>query len=152
MEKIIVADLFNPQHSAAVVQLLNEYALDPMGGGVELTAYVKENLVAKLRKRQGVHVILAFVDEQPVGLINAFEGFSTFACQSLLNIHDVVVSSAFRGQGVAQKMLNKAEELAQNLGCCKITLEVLASNHKAQASYHTSGYADTGMQFWQKKL
>ena len=152
MEKILVADLFNPQHAAALVYLLNEYALDEMGGGVELSAFVKENLVVKLRKKQGVHVILAFVDDKPAGLINCFEGFSTFACQPLLNIHDVVVLADYRGRGISKKMLLKAEELAANLGCCKLTLEVLNRNQTAQAAYQASGYSDTQMQFWQKKL
>lgn len=35
--------------------------------------------------------VLAFDADQPVGLINAIEGFSTFACKPLINIHDVIV-------------------------------------------------------------
>ena len=152
MEEIILADLTNPAHRQALVFLLNEYAKDEMGGQSELPDWVKNHLADELHKKQGAHVILAFVDDQPAGLINCFEGFSTFACQPLLNIHDVVVLADYRGRGISKKMLLKAEELAANLGCCKLTLEVLNRNQTAQAAYQASGYSDTQMQFWQKKL
>lgn len=159
MEQIVLAELDNPEHAAAAVFLLNEYAKDPMGGGEALSAFTQANLAEALRKRAGAHVILAFVDGQPAGLINAFEGFSTFACKPLLNIHDVVVLSAFRGRGLSKKLMDKAQELAVSLGCCKLTLEVLEGNSVAQAAYRACGFegyalnAETGRaMFWQKKL
>ena len=55
--------------------------------------------------------------------------------------------------------MEAAEELARELGCCKLTLEVLEGNAKAQAAYKSLGYAgyelDPAMGkalFWQKKL
>ena len=156
---ILSADLSSPSHAAAIVYLLNEYAKDDMGGGAELSAFAKDNLIAELRKRQGVHVVLAFVDGSPAGLAICFEGFSTFACKPLLNIHDIVVAKDHRGRGIAKRLLAKAEEIAINLGCCKLTLEVLEGNTVAQAAYKASGFAgyelDPGLgkaMFWQKKL
>jgi ribosomal protein S18 acetylase RimI-like enzyme len=52
-------------------------------------------------------------------------------------------------------MLNKAEEIAIDLGCCKLTLEVLEGNTIAQSAYKSCGYSDPKMgraMFWQKKL
>jgi GNAT superfamily N-acetyltransferase len=152
VEEVVVADLSNPQHAAALIFLLNEYAKDPMGGSTELSDFVKENLAVSLSRRQGAYVILAFVNSQPAGLINCFEGFSTFACKPLLNIHDVIVLDQFRGCGLSGKLLAKAEELAVSLGCCKLTLEVLEVNTVAQAAYASRGYSNTAMMFWQKKL
>lgn len=156
---IIIADLSLPSHAAAIVYLLDEYARDDMGGGAELSAFVKDNLIAELRKRQGVHVVLAFVDGAPAGMAICFEGFSTFACKPLLNIHDIVVAKEYRGRGIAKRLLAKAEEIATSLGCCKLTLEVLEGNTVAQAAYKASGFAayelDPSMgkaMFWQKKL
>lgn len=103
--------------------------------------------------------VLAYVDSEAVGLINCFEGFSTFACQPLLNIHDVVVSREFRGQGLSKLMFAKVEEIAREMGCCKLTLEVLAGNTVAQGAYRAVGFAgfelDPAMGqalFWEKKL
>ncbi len=67
--------------------------------------------------------LIAYVNEQPAGLINAIMGFSTFKCQPLINIHDLAVIKTYRGQGISQALLSKLEELAVNKGCCKITLE-----------------------------
>ena len=159
MEEILLADLSLPSHGEAIIYLLNEYAKDEMGGGTELSIFVKNNLVSELKKRQGVYIILAFVDGNPAGLVNCFEGFSTFACKPLLNIHDVIVISDYRGRGISKKMLNKAEEIAISLGCCKLTLEVLESNTIAQGAYKSCGYSGYELNpkmgkamFWQKKL
>lgn len=120
---------------------------------------MKENLIAALRERQGSHVVLAFVEQKPAGVAICFEGFSTFACKPLLNIHDFAVAPEFRGRGLAKQLLAKVEELAHTLGCCKITLEVLEGNRVAQGLYAVCGYAGYSLDsqmgnalFWQKKL
>lgn len=158
-EEITSADLSLPSHAAAIVYLLNEYAKDEMGGGAELPQFVKDNLVAEMRKRPGVHVILALANGAPAGMAVCFEGFSTFACQPLLNIHDIIVANHYRGRGMSKRLLAKAEEIALRLGCCKLTLEVLEGNALAQAAYKASGFAGYELDpkmgkamFWQKKL
>ena len=130
-----------------------------MGGGQELPAFVQDNLIAELLRRKEAHVLLAYSEQTPVGLAIMMVGFSTFACMPLLNIHDVVVLNGYRGQGIAQKLLFKAEEIAQSLGCCKLTLEVLEGNKAAQSAYKLSGFAGYELNpqmgkalFWQKKL
>jgi GNAT superfamily N-acetyltransferase len=157
--EIVQADLSLPAHAKALVQLMDTYALDPMGGGQGLPEYVKANLPTELAKRKSAYVIFAFADAEPAGLVVCLEGFSTFACQPLLNIHDVIVASPYRGRGLSKLLLQKAEEIALDLGCCKLTLEVLEGNHIAQAAY--TAFAFSGYQlnpqmgkalFWEKKL
>jgi GNAT superfamily N-acetyltransferase len=159
MTNIQIADFSNPTHSQAIVFLLNEYAKDSMGGGADLSEFTKENLVNEMAKRPNIHVVIAFVDGKPAGLINCIEGFSTFACKPLLNIHDVVVLAEFRGQGISSQLLKKAEEIAKSLECCKLTLEVLEGNKTAQAAYIANGFAGYQLDpvmgramFWQKKI
>jgi GNAT superfamily N-acetyltransferase len=158
-QQIILADLSQPNHAQTIINLLDEYAQDPMGGGAALSAFVRANLVAELAKRQGVYVLLAMLDDEAVGMAICFEGFSTFACKPLLNIHDVIVRANYRGRGIAKALLAKAEAIAIETGCCKLTLEVLTGNVAAQAVYKACGFAayelDPGMGqalFWQKKL
>ena len=159
MEDIVIADLSRLAHAQAVVYLLNEYAKDEMGGGAELSEYAKQNLIHELKKRQSIYPILAFIEDVPVGLAICIEGFSSFACKPLLNIHDIVVAAEYRGQGISKKLLAKAEEIATELGCCKLTLEVLEGNKVAQSAYRAYGFEGyeldptTGKaMFWQKKL
>ena len=156
------ADYGRNDHAAAVVSLLDAYACDPMGGSEALSDFAKSNLVAALAARPQAYSVLAFggADAQtPVGLVNCIEGFSTFACRPLVNVHDVVVLDGYRGQRVAQSMLALAEQIARERGACKLTLEVLQGNEGAIRLYQRIGFAnyqlDPAMghaQFWQKWL
>jgi ribosomal protein S18 acetylase RimI-like enzyme len=157
--EVIQADYSNAEHAAYIVSLLDAYARDPMGGGEPLSGPVKQNLVASLGKIPRAFSILAMVDEKAAGLINCFEGFSTFKCKPLVNIHDVTVHPEYRGQGISQKMLEKVEEIALSRGCCKLTLEVLSNNQVAKSAYSKFGFADYELDpeagpalFWQKAL
>jgi ribosomal protein S18 acetylase RimI-like enzyme len=88
--------------------------------------------------------VMAFEDvdeKKPMGLINCIEGFSTFACQALVNVHDVVVLPAYRGQRVAEVMFAMVHELAAARGACKLTLEVLSGNRSAMRLYERLGFA-----------
>ena len=157
--EIVLADYSNEQHSKDIIFLLNDYALDPMGGGEALSDYVKEKLISELSKHTCAISILAYGDNKPIGLINCFEGFSTFKCKPLLNIHDVVVLKEHRGSGISQKMLSKVEEIAKERDCCKLTLEVLEGNSAAKNAYIKYGFEgyelvpENGKAlFWQKIL
>jgi GNAT superfamily N-acetyltransferase len=94
-----------------------------------------------LAARASAFSVLAFDGEQPVGLINCLEGFSTFACRPLVNVHDVVVLASHRGQRITHKMLAKVEQLARERGACKLTLEVLSGNTNAMRAYERGGFA-----------
>ncbi|MCZ8014347.1 MAG: GNAT family N-acetyltransferase [Limnobacter sp.] len=159
MEKIVIADLNDPFHSEAIVFLLNEYAKDEMGGGQELAEYTKLNLVSELKKRPHVFAIIVFCESEPAGLAICIEGFSSFASMSLLNVHDMVVLPKFRGRKYSQKLLAKAEEVAKERNCCKLTLEVLEGNTVAQNAYRAFGFQGYELDpkmgkalFWQKKF
>ena len=84
---------------------------------------------------------LAWLDGRAVGLIDCFAGFSTFAARPLLNVHDFVVINGLRGQGIGKALLAWAEQRASQLGCCKLTLEVLSRNSMAMACYTSFGFA-----------
>lgn len=157
--KILEADFSLPAHGKAIIQLMQEYAQGESGGGKALSRFVEENLIEALDQREMAHGILAFAGETPAGLIICLEGFSTFACRPLLNIHDVIVSEPFRGRGIAKQMLQKVEVLARQLNCCKLTLEVLEGNQAAKAVYWSVGFRGYELDprmgkalFWEKKL
>ena len=139
--RIVAVDLENEAISTAWLGLLDHYAGDPMGGGEGLSAYAKMHLVDDLKCLPTFHGALAFSGDEAVGLINCFAGFSTFAAKPLLNIHDIVVHADARRQGVGQALLQWAEQRARQLGCCKLTLEVLSNNTRAMATYQRAGFA-----------
>ncbi len=156
---IILVDYKNPQQGNDLVLLLDSYARDPMGGGESLSEFAKNNLLDELSKRDFSLSLIAYVDGKPAGLLNAFEGFSTFACKPLFNVHDIIVLEQFRGLQLSQLLLQELETIARAKGCCKITLEVLEGNSIAQRAYQKAGFAGYELDpqmgkamFWQKKL
>lgn len=139
--RVVDLDLEQPLHAAALLDLLDHYAQDPMGGGQGLSIVVHEQLIDALKAVAHYHAALAFDGAEPVGLINCFAGFSTFAAKPLLNIHDIAVRRERRGQGIGQALLAWAEVRARQLGACKLTLEVLSNNQVAMAAYERAGFA-----------
>ena len=139
---VLRADYANPVHALALVQLLDAYASDPMGGAHGLSDFAKANLVSALASRPQAYSVLAYDGEQAIGLVNCIEGFSTFACRPLVNVHDVAVLASHRGQKVAEKMLALAESIAVERGACKLTLEVLSGNVGAYRLYQRLGFAN----------
>lgn len=160
MEMIIrIADYHLKKDANAIIGLLDQYARDPMGGGQPLAGKVTQKLIPALQKIEGAFSVLCFSDERAVGLVNCFQGFSTFKCQPLINIHDIVVRSDFRGKGISLKMLQLVEHEAKERGCCKLTLEVLERNDVAKSAYQRFGFDAYELMprmgqalFWQKVL
>jgi ribosomal protein S18 acetylase RimI-like enzyme len=146
-------------HTQDMLFLLENYALDPMGGATALSQTVKDNLASELAKLPQAFSVICYVDGKPAGLVNCFDAFSTFKCKPLINIHDLVVSSEYRGLGLSQKMLQHVENIAEEKGCCKITLEVLEGNQVAKNAYLKFGFAGYELDpkmgkalFWEKAL
>jgi ribosomal protein S18 acetylase RimI-like enzyme len=139
--QILQADYNDSFHGQAVLHLLDAYSQDPAGGGTALSDFAKQNLLQELAKRPQAFSVLAFDGDAPVGLVNCIEGFSTFACKPLVNVHDVAVLSSHRGQRVAEQMLALAEQISLKRGACKLTLEVLSGNASAIKLYERVGFA-----------
>ena len=133
-------DYLNENDAKALVFLLDAYAQDPMGGGEALQSEATARLCADMARIPGAVSFIAWLDDQPIGLINCFEGYSTFKAKPLLNVHDIAVLDGHRGQGVGQALLQAAEAHALSRGCCKLTLEVLSGNAPAMQSYKRFGF------------
>lgn len=155
----VLVDYQNPTHAAQLMELLDEYARHPMGGAQALSDYTRQRLTERLATIAGAFSVLAYVNDTPAGLVNCFQGFSTFKCKPLINIHDVVVTEAYRGKGVVQALFAHIEQIAAERGCVKLTLEVLQGNHTAQQAYRKLGFASYELDphmgvalFWEKLL
>ena len=135
------ADLNRTEHQHAVVELVNAYAMDPMGNGRPLSADVRSALVPALKRHPTTIIFLACQGGEGIGIAVCFLGFSTFAARPLINIHDLAVLPEYRGQGIGRKLLEGVEQKAREMGCCKITLEVQENNHRARQLYETVGFA-----------
>ena len=148
---VVEVDFENPRHRQAVVDLVNDYARDPMGAGQDLPTAVRDDLARALHEHPTTLAFLAFVGDEPVGIAVCFVGFSTFAARPLINIHDLAVKPAYRRCGVGRCLLDGIEAKARALGCCKLTLEVREDNLPAQQLYRNIGFRSGGL-FWSKTL
>lgn len=153
------ANYDNPIHARAIIQLLDEYASGPSGGGEPLAENVQRELIPALRRTSCAISLLAFASDEPIGLLNAFETLSTFKAKPLINIHDIAVAENWRREGVGRALLSEIEAIARAHHCCKLTLEVLENNLNAQALYREVGFEGYQLQedfgralFWQKQL
>jgi ribosomal protein S18 acetylase RimI-like enzyme len=136
------ADFADPVHTTGIIDVLNSYAADPVGGAEPLSADVRERLVPALQSHPSALVLLAFAAQRPVGIAVCFFGLSTFQARPLLNIHDLAVVPEFRGKRVGRALLSEAEQRATCRGCCKLTLEVQEDNVRARSLYGNFGFSD----------
>lgn len=143
--RIAAADLADAAQARAVVDLIDSYARDPMGGGEPLPAAVRAAMIPGLRQHPGTLVFLAWNGAQPVGAAVCFQGFSTFAAKPLVNIHDLSVLPDWRGRGVGRQLLRAVADWARAHGCCKLTLEVLDHNLRARGLYESEGFRPPDM-------
>jgi ribosomal protein S18 acetylase RimI-like enzyme len=134
-------DFDNKQETDILVNLLDCYSRDPMGGGEPLDQSVQNKLASALKSFPTTESFIAYHKEIACGLANCFLGFSTFKGKPLLNIHDLVVTAEYRRQGVGMALLCAIEDYAVQNGCCKLTLEVLQNNLAALNSYTKFGFA-----------
>jgi ribosomal protein S18 acetylase RimI-like enzyme len=139
--EIVEADLDRADHQHAVLELIDAYAMDPMGNGKPLPEAVKQALIPGLRNHPTTLIFLSFSGGRAMGIAVCFIGFSTFAARPLINIHDLAVLPGHRGSGAGRLLLAAVERKARAMGCCKVTLEVLENNHRALKVYAAAGFA-----------
>ncbi|MGB7183615.1 MAG: GNAT family N-acetyltransferase [Burkholderiaceae bacterium] len=161
MDEIAIqkVNLDNPGDIADLTRLLNEYAGGEAGGGQPLAQSTLDSLPVALKSCPTYVGLLARANNEAIGLLNAFWSVSTFKARRLINVHDIAVTPAWQRKGIGRRLLNTVEEVAVELHCCKITLEVLEGNHNAVALYQIMGFeayrlhpAMGAAQFMQKVL
>lgn len=145
-------DLENQEHCDALIELLNHYMLDPMGGGKAMENDHPQRVLSGLKKQCNYHGFLIKKDGTYAALANCFVGFSTFKTKQLINIHDFVVHSNFRRQGLGEALLNGISNFAKVNDMCRVSLEVREDNPKAMNLYKKVGFApcSPNMYFWEK--
>jgi ribosomal protein S18 acetylase RimI-like enzyme len=144
--RTVLADLDRPDHQAAVLAMVDSYSRDPMGDGAPLAPEARERLIPGLRQHPTTLVFLVYYGDAPVGVAVCFLGFSTFAAKPLVNLHDVAIVPTHRGRGIGRALLVAVEAKARELGCCKLTLEVLDRNERALRTYTAAGFRRYALQ------
>lgn len=152
--EIVQINLSQKHHRNALLFLLNHYMLDAMGGGKPMKKNHPKLLLEGLEKQRNYVGFLIFKDEQPAALANCFVGFSTFKAKQLINIHDFMVHSNFRRQGLGEALLEHVSQYARKNDMCRVSLEVRDDNPKAMNLYKKVGFkpCNPNMYFWEKMV
>jgi len=79
---------------------------------------------------------------KPPQLAGYILGF-TRAGASTGRLYSLAIARAARGQGLATRLLQRAERQCRQLGCTSVRLEVAQGNHGAIALYDKLGYVKT---------
>lgn len=107
-----MVDYQDTKQMTLLIDQLNHYALDDMGGAQALSEEVKQRLLVDLPKQLQNFSLLAWVGDDCAGMTNCLWGYSTFAAKPLVNIHDLCVYEAYRGLGVSTTLMRAVEEHA----------------------------------------
>lgn len=151
MDEVVVrrADLKCPVDGQTIVALLENYAAADSIGSPGLPADVRERVIPGLASRPHALALLAEIPgvddgNVAIGMAICFEVYSTFAAAPIINIHDMMVHSDYRGRRVGRHLMDAAEQVAIERGCCKLTLEVYRNNEPAVRLYRGCGYRSPG--------
>ena len=111
--EIIQADLSDPHHQDAVLEMMNAYAADQMGDGKPLSEFAHANLIDGLRNHPTTLIFLAMRQGVATGIATCFRGFSTFAALPLIHVSDFFVAPQARGMGIGRELLESVEREAR---------------------------------------
>lgn len=152
--RFVQVDLNDEKHCSALLHLLNEYMLDDMGIGAPMPNDLGPKIIEGLKNNPAYIGFFVCVENDFAALANCNLNFSTWKGKHLINIHDFVVSPAFRNAGIGFFLLNEIADYASEKGYCRINLEVRHDNYKAQNLYKKAGFTECNPPnyFWEKKL
>lgn len=84
-------------------------------------------------------VLIASIDEMPLGFALFFHNYSTFLAQPGIFLEDLFVKSDARGKGVGRALLSSLARLAVERNCGRLEWSVLDWNELAISFYKSIG-------------
>jgi GNAT superfamily N-acetyltransferase len=89
--------------------------------------------------RPYAEVLIATLEDQPVGFALFFHNYSTFLSKPGIYLEDLYVREAFRAHGVGTALLEAVRQLAVARGCGRFEWSVLNWNRRAIEFYEKMG-------------
>lgn len=97
-------------------------------------------LLDRLAKNESV-IFVAQIDNKLVGFTQCYPTFSTVSLSSVWLLNDLFVDPNYRGQKIADELMQVAEKAAKEAGASRIWLRTAHTNLPAQALYEGRGWA-----------
>ena len=96
--------------------------------------------------KPAAEVVIAYVDNDPVGFALWFYNYSTFLARQGLYLEDLFVLPEWRGHGIGRRLLSHLASIAVERGCGRMEWSVLDWNESAIGFYRKLGA--TVMEDW----
>ena len=106
----------------------------------EPSVKTKSYLLDRLAKNESV-IFVAQIDNKLVGFTQCYPTFSTVSLSSVWLLNDLFVDPSYRGQKIADHLMQVAEDAAKESGASRIWLRTAHTNLPAQALYEGRGWA-----------
>jgi ribosomal protein S18 acetylase RimI-like enzyme len=147
---IVRIDVENTEQRSQFERLFNEYSS-------ALSVSIESHVAKHLFELPYFSGFICYADGEAAAFAVCFESYSTYRAKKILNIHDFMVSSNYRGKGVGKALLNGIDQYCRENEFLKITLEVDKDNIIAQKMYRSCDYANyqvvqKNLLHWQKYL
>ncbi len=84
-------------------------------------------------------VVLAYIENEPVGFAVYFQTFSTFIGRPGIYLEDLFIEPTYRGSGIGTAILAYLASLTKQRGCARLSWAVLDWNDPAIQFYRTLG-------------
>ncbi|WP_159236973.1 GNAT family N-acetyltransferase [Raoultella terrigena] len=112
----------------------------------------REFILKRLELNESV-IFFAEVDGQPAGFAQLYPLFCSLEMKRIWLLYDLFVDGKSRKNGVAQKLIERAEQLATETDSAFIMLSTATDNAPAQALYERNGFVrDTDFFVYNKML
>lgn len=96
-------------------------------------------LLNRVRLNESV-IFFAKEDGKPVGFTQLYPLFCSLEMKRIWLLYDLFVDSDYRGKGVAESLIERAEQLATETNSAFIMLSTAIDNIKAQSLYEKNGF------------
>lgn len=104
-----------------------------------VTATVDDVRASLFGERPHAEAALAWIGQQPVGMVVFFSTYSTFLGKPGVYLEDIYVQEQWRGQGVGRLLMQYVARMAVERGCARFEWSVLNWNEPAIGFYESLG-------------
>jgi GNAT superfamily N-acetyltransferase len=127
-----------PRHIPVIHQMIDELA-EHLQLGHEVVATEGNLHNALFGPQPQAEVILAYLNDTPVGFALFYNNYSTFRGRCGLHLEDLYVRAKWRGHGIGKRLLSHLAGLTLARGCNRLEWWVLGEDEKAIAFYEALG-------------
>lgn len=86
------------------------------------------------------YIFVAVNKSQLLGFVQLYSSISSVAMEKIYILNDLFVSDSVRNKGIANKLMQRSEEFANNNQACRLVLETSKDNASAQKLYAKRGW------------